>query len=58
MSSYVALCQRGGEAAFGELIRSADLRSPFEAGCLMVKDVRRLESFRGRLPRDPRSDGA
>lgn len=31
---YVALCGRGGEAAFGELVASAGLRSPFEAGVL------------------------
>ncbi|MEM9657054.1 MAG: M3 family oligoendopeptidase [Planctomycetota bacterium] len=31
---YVALCRRGGEAQFGELIASAGLTSPFEEGCL------------------------
>ena len=34
MRSYVELCSRGGSAAFQELARSADLVSPFEAGCL------------------------
>jgi hypothetical protein len=27
-------CGRGGEAPFGELVRSAGLRSPFEPGAL------------------------
>ena len=31
---YLALCKRGGSAPFQELVRSAGLRSPFEAGCL------------------------
>jgi M3 family oligoendopeptidase len=31
---YVALCARGGEAAFGDLVTSAGLTSPFEAGVL------------------------
>lgn len=30
VADYIELCQRGGEAAFGELVRSAKLRSPFE----------------------------
>ncbi len=34
MSSYLELCRRGGEASFGELVRSAGLKSPFESGCL------------------------
>lgn len=34
ITSYVALCARGGEAPFQELARSAGLRSPFEEGCL------------------------
>jgi oligoendopeptidase F len=34
MSRYVALCARGGEAAFRDLIGSAGLTSPFEAGAL------------------------
>lgn len=34
MEDYVALCRRGGEAAFQELARSAKIRSPFERGCL------------------------
>jgi M3 family oligoendopeptidase len=31
---YVALCERGGEAPFQTLVRSAGLRSPFEPGAL------------------------
>jgi M3 family oligoendopeptidase len=31
---YVELCERGGEAPFQELARSAGLTSPFDAGCL------------------------
>ena len=31
---YLALCKRGGRAPFQDLVRSAGLRSPFEAGCL------------------------
>jgi M3 family oligoendopeptidase len=31
---YLALCRRGGQAAFGELVRGAGLRSPFEDGSL------------------------
>jgi M3 family oligoendopeptidase len=34
LADYVALCGRGGEAAFGELVRSAGLQSPFSAGVL------------------------
>lgn len=34
LTDYVALCRRGGDAPFQELVRSASLRSPFEAGCL------------------------
>ena len=34
MQAYVALCKRGGEAPFGELVRGAGLRSPFEEGVL------------------------
>ncbi|MDQ3943852.1 MAG: M3 family oligoendopeptidase [Actinomycetota bacterium] len=34
MADYVALCGRGGEAPFQELIRSAGLTSPFDDGCL------------------------
>lgn len=34
MAAYVKLCQRGGEAPFQELARSAGLTSPFDAGCL------------------------
>ncbi|MEO6913856.1 MAG: M3 family oligoendopeptidase [Candidatus Baltobacteraceae bacterium] len=34
LDTYLALCKRGGEAPFGELIKSAGLRSPFEPGVL------------------------
>ena len=34
VGTYVALCGRGGEAPFRELVRSAGLRVPFEAGAL------------------------
>lgn len=34
MRDYIALCKRGGEAAFQELATSAKLQSPFEPGCL------------------------
>ncbi|MCZ7606804.1 MAG: M3 family oligoendopeptidase [Planctomycetota bacterium] len=34
MKDYVALCKRGGEAPFQELVKGAGLRSPFEPGCL------------------------
>jgi oligoendopeptidase F len=34
MEVYRQLCRRGGEAPFGELVKSAGLASPFEDGCL------------------------
>ncbi|MDA1194967.1 MAG: M3 family oligoendopeptidase [Planctomycetota bacterium] len=34
MKAYRALCARGGEAPFQDLVRSAGLVSPFDAGCL------------------------
>ncbi|MHC4955442.1 MAG: M3 family oligoendopeptidase [Planctomycetota bacterium] len=34
LTSYVALCKRGGEAPFQELTKGAGLRSPFEDGAL------------------------
>ncbi len=34
LEAYVALCARGGEAPFGELVRSAGLRSPFDGEAL------------------------
>ncbi|MGY8732073.1 MAG: M3 family oligoendopeptidase [Pirellulales bacterium] len=34
MQDYVALCKRGGEAPFQELVSSAKLISPFKEGCL------------------------
>ena len=34
MERYVALCRRGGEDSFGQLVSSAGLISPFAEGCL------------------------
>jgi M3 family oligoendopeptidase len=34
LSEYIALCQRGGQAPFQALVKSANLVSPFEPGCL------------------------
>lgn len=34
LERYVALCERGGEAAFTDLVKSTGLRSPFEPGAL------------------------
>jgi M3 family oligoendopeptidase len=34
MEKFVELCRRGGELAFGELVKSVGLVSPFEEGCL------------------------
>jgi M3 family oligoendopeptidase len=34
MADYMALCTRGGTAPFGQLVKSAGLVSPFEAGAL------------------------
>lgn len=34
VADYIKLCKRGGEAAFGELVRSAGLRSPFDEDSL------------------------
>jgi oligoendopeptidase F len=34
LERYVALCARGGEAAFGNLVTSAGLTSPFDPGAL------------------------
>jgi M3 family oligoendopeptidase len=42
MEAYVALCGRGGEAPFRDLVRSAGLRVPFESGAL--EDVVRAAS--------------
>ena len=46
MEDYVALCRRGGEAPFRELVASAGLVSPFDQGCL--GDV--VEQARQALP--------
>jgi M3 family oligoendopeptidase len=44
MRDYVALCQRGGEAPFQQLAKSAGLKSPFESGALVgvVGEARRV----------------
>ena len=34
LNEYVALCQRGGQSPFQTLVKSANLVSPFETGCL------------------------
>ena len=34
LRDYVALCKRGGEAPFQDLVASANLISPFQEGCL------------------------
>ena len=34
LTEYIALCQRGGQAPFQELVRSANLVSPFKPGSL------------------------
>ena len=34
LRDYVALCKRGGEVPFQELVASANLISPFQEGCL------------------------
>lgn len=44
LAEYIALCQRGGKAPFQELVRSANLVSPFESGCL-AKVVNQAREF-------------
>lgn len=34
INEYIALCNRGGEASFSDLVKSASLSSPFDEGCL------------------------
>ncbi|MBI1249494.1 M3 family oligoendopeptidase [bacterium] len=34
LEDYVALCRRGGTLPFQKLVHSADLKSPFQKGCL------------------------
>ncbi|WP_052055686.1 M3 family oligoendopeptidase [Myxosarcina sp. GI1] len=34
LEEYIALCQRGGKAPFQTLVKSANLVSPFQSGCL------------------------
>ncbi len=43
LDAYVTLCGRGGSAPFGELVRSAGLRSPFAPGAL-AEVVREAEA--------------
>ena len=33
-NDYVRLCNEGGKRSFPELVELADLKSPFEDGCL------------------------
>lgn len=44
LRDYMGLCARGGTAAFGTLIRSANLRSPFQDGALadVASEARRV----------------
>jgi len=44
LHDYMQLCARGGTAAFATLIRSANLRSPFQEGALadVAAQARRL----------------
>jgi M3 family oligoendopeptidase len=44
LSEYIALCQHGGKAPFQELVRSANLVSPFQPGCL-AKVVKSAQQF-------------
>lgn len=44
LTEYIALCQRGGNAPFQSLVRSANLVSPFESGSL-ANVVDRAQEF-------------
>ena len=44
LSEYISLCQLGGKAPFQELVRSANLVSPFESGCLATV-VKKAQEF-------------
>ena len=44
LSEYIALCQRGGKAPFQALVKSANLVSPFQPGCL-AKVVEQSRQF-------------
>lgn len=44
LAEYIALCQRGGQAPFQALVKSANLVSPFEAGCL-AKVVEKAQQY-------------
>jgi hypothetical protein len=46
LDAYVRLCARGGSAPFQELLRSADLVSPFAEGAL-EDVVREAAAFLG-----------
>jgi oligoendopeptidase F len=47
LAEYIALCQLGGKAPFQELVRSANLVSPFQPGCLktVVDHARKFLQF-------------
>lgn len=45
MRNYVALCERGGEASFQDLIQSAGLKSPFEKGGLEEVAMRAFDAL-------------
>jgi M3 family oligoendopeptidase len=47
LAEYIALCQLGGKAPFQELVRSANLVSPFQPGCLktVVDRARKFLQF-------------
>lgn len=46
LAEYIALCQRGGQAPFQELVRSANLVSPFKPGSL-ADVVQKARDFLG-----------
>ena len=46
LEEYIALCRRGGQAPFQELVKSANLVSPFQPGCL-AKVVSKAQTFLG-----------
>ncbi|HEV3153272.1 MAG TPA: M3 family oligoendopeptidase [Candidatus Baltobacteraceae bacterium] len=45
LRDYTALCKRGGQLPFQELVRSAGLQSPFEAGVLSAVAKRAAEAI-------------
>ncbi|HHP7230503.1 MAG TPA: M3 family oligoendopeptidase [Xenococcaceae cyanobacterium] len=46
LAEYIALCRRGGQAPFQALVKSANLVSPFEPGCLK-EVVAKAQEFLG-----------